>query len=385
MKYNKLGKTNLSVSEIGLGCEHLQGKDYSVIKTTIEKAIANGINILDVFMSEPDVRTNIGNVLDGQREKVIIQGHIGAIWKDGQYTLSRDLNECKQAFEDLLTRLKTSYIDIGMIHFVDTEEDFDAIFGGEIIAYVKELKKNGVIKSIGLCTHEIAIAKRAVETGLVDILMFSLNPAFDLLPDGVSIDDMLVSEKVGNAMQNHIDPDRMELYQICQRNDVAITVMKVYMAGILLNSESSPFGWALTPAQCIHYALTRPSVASVIVGCISPEEIQSAVEYETATDEEKDFSEIFTKKFNAEAKCVYCNHCLPCPARIDIAQVNKYLDLAKGMPEIPATVIAHYKALPANAQDCIACGDCEKRCPFGVAVRQRMEEAKGAFDKTITN
>ena len=112
MKYRKLCRTGLTVSEISLGCEHLQGKDYETVKTVIDASLDIGINYMDVFMSEPNVRTNIGKALEGRREKVIIQGHIGSCFVDGQYKVSRDINECVTAFEDLLQRLKTEYIDI---------------------------------------------------------------------------------------------------------------------------------------------------------------------------------------------------------------------------------------------------------------------------------
>jgi len=369
----------IQVSEIGLGCEFLQGKDYSVIKAVVDEAIANGINIFDVFMSEPEVRTNLGKALKGRREQIIIQGHIGATWKDGQYALSRDLAECKTFFEDLLERLETDYIDIGMLHFVDTGECFDGVFNGGIIDYASELKKKGIIKTIGLSTHEVGFAKRAVETGLIDVLLFSLNPAFDLLPGDMTLDDMLVDGNKIASMQNRIDPARTALYQLCERNGIAITVMKAYMAGRLLNAKQSPFGSGLSPAQCIHYALTRPAVASALIGCQTSDEVRQAVVYESASDGEKDFSEVFRKAVAAEGKCVYCNHCLPCPERIDIAQVNKYLDLATASREIPSTVAAHYKVLPLNAHNCTACANCEKRCPFAVPVRQRMQEARQVF------
>jgi len=379
MRNRLLGRSGILVSEIGLGCEKLQGKDYPSVKAIVDEAIACGVNIFDVFMSEPTVRTHLGMALAGKRDQVIIQGHIGATWKDGQYALSRDLQECKVAFGDLLERLGTGYIDVGMLHFVDTDEGFNGVFDGGLIDYANELKKRGVIKAIGISTHDTGIAKRAVETGHIDVLMFSLNPAFDLLPGAMSMDDMMADENTTSEMQNQIDPDRAALYNLCAQRGVAITVMKAYMAGRLLSAEQSPFGWALTTAKCIHYALTRPAVASALIGCETPDEVRQAAAYEIATDDEKDFSEAFRKAIAAEGRCVYCNHCLPCPARIDIAQVNKYLDLTLATREIPATVAAHYRALPANAEDCSACGQCEKRCPFAVPVRQRMREAAWVF------
>ena len=98
-------------------------------------------------------------------------------------------------------------------------------------------------------------------------------------------------------------------------------------------------------------------------------------------EKEKDYAKVLsaTPKYSMQGKCMYCNHCLPCPAQIDIAQVNKFLDLALIHDSIPDTVRQHYAALPAHGGDCLACGSCESNCPFGVHVIQRMEKAKEVF------
>lgn len=72
-------------------------------------------------------------------------------------------------------------------------------------------------------------------------------------------------------------------------------------------------------------------------------------------------------------------HCAPCPAGIDIAMVNKLYDLAVMQPEVPAALKAHYNELSANGRDCVGCKGCEERCPFGVAVSGRMEQAADLF------
>lgn len=376
MRYRELGNTGLQVSEIGLGAEWLERHTEEEVKAVIQRCESYGINILDCWMSNPEVRTKIGNAICGHREKWVIQGHFGSTWQEGQYVRTRDLPKVKEAFQDLLTRLQTDYIDLGMIHFVDSEAEFRQVMEGEFLAYVKEQREKGVIRHIGMSTHNPHVAKLAALSGEIEMLLFSVNPAFDLLPPSEDLNDYFV-ESYGEGLAG-IDPLREELYKLCEQRGVGITVMKGYAGGRLFDARTSPFGVALTPVQCLHYALTRPAVASVLVGYDTPAHVDAAVAYEAATEEERDYASVLAKapRHAYSGQCTYCGHCAPCPAGIDIAMVNKLYDLAAMQPEVPATVRAHYQALSATAADCIACGGCETRCPFGVPVVERMEKAK---------
>ena len=110
MRYRQLGKTGLMVSEIGLGGEWLERHGKEEVAQVIHRCAELGINILDCWMSEPNVRSNIGAALEGQREKWIIQGHIGSTWQNGQYVRTRDLAQAEAAFEDLLERMRTDSV-----------------------------------------------------------------------------------------------------------------------------------------------------------------------------------------------------------------------------------------------------------------------------------
>lgn len=103
----------------------------------------------------------------------------------------------------------------------------------------------------------------AVKTGLIDVVLFSINPCYDLLPPNEDVDTLWAEESYTNALQN-IDPVREQFYTLCEREGVGIDVMKVYGGGDLLNKENSPFGRAMTPVQAIEYALTRPGVAAML-------------------------------------------------------------------------------------------------------------------------
>ena len=231
MKYRSLGSTGLQVSEVGLGGEYLERENAETVYAVVDEAMKQGINILDIFMSEPNVRTNLGAALKGRREKMILQGHIGSAWKDGQYCRTRDLDDGKRFFEDFLTRLDTDYVDIGMIHFVDTQSGYEELLRSGQLEYAQELKAQGIIKHIGLSSHEPSAARRAVEDGWVEVLMFSVNPVFDLAPEGTELTSLLGLDGPKGVALSSIDPAREALYRLCEARGVGITTMKTYAAG----------------------------------------------------------------------------------------------------------------------------------------------------------
>ena len=378
MRYRKLGNTGLEVSEIGFGGEWLERHEFEESVELIRYAQEKGINIIDCWMSDPKSRDIIGKALEGSREKWFVQGHIGSTHQNGQYVRTRDLQFVKPAFEDLLQRLGTDYIDLGMIHYVDAQEDWDLCMNSPYIEYVKELKAAGTIRHIGLSTHNPRIAKTAIESGIVEMILFSINPAFDMHPATEVLDEMF--ENYANEMSG-IDEERAALYRLCEENGVGITVMKPYFGGRLFDPARSPFGSVFTPVQCIHYALTRPGVSSVLCGYDTKEQIDAAVAYETATADEKDYASVLASAplHAYSGQCTYCGHCKPCPMDIDIAMVNKFYDLATAQPAVPESVRAHYMALERKASDCIGCQSCESRCPFGVSVAERMQKTAELF------
>lgn len=380
MKYRTLGKTNLVVSEIGLGGEWFNGLTPEESRKIIDTADENGINYIDIFMPQAPTRDNIGAALEGRRERFIIQGHLCTVYEDEQYMRTRDIEKTKASFKDLLACLRTDYIDVGMIHYVDSEDDFKTVFEGPIYEYALELKEKGIIRHIGMSSHNPHIALKAVENGYIDVLMFSINPAYDMEASDTDIYDLM---EFKGMEKGHLvaDEARQKLYSLCESSGVAITVMKPLGAGTLLDAKSSPFGVAMTVPQCIQYALDRNGVKVVIVGCHTVQEVLEAVKYYDLSSEERSYSHIFASgnSIHMTGRCMYCNHCQPCPAHIDIAAVTKFLDLALQQESVPETVMEHYKALPAKADDCLMCGKCESNCPFGVNIRENMKKAQAVF------
>ena len=380
MIYRPVGNTGMSASIIGLGAEHLDNKPYETVEQVINAALEQGINIMDVFMPGDEVRQNIGRALAGRRDKVHIQGHICSTDIKEQYDISRDLKTIKKYFENLLRFLNTDYIDFGMLFFIDTEKHFTDVFEGDALSYALEMKQKGHIRSLGASSHNPIIARKIVETGLVDILMFSINPAFDMASADTYVIDYMDKDKLIDY-EKKLDPDRAALYKLCEQRGTAITVMKTLGAGKLLSLEHTPFAKPLTVTQCIHYALSRPAVVSVLLGCCTVGQVAEAVSYLDASEEERDYSAVIQEyQGSMKGSCVYCNHCLPCPSEINIASVNKYLDIAVlDENNIPPSIASHYRELEHRALECIACGSCEERCPFSVPVIQNMKKAAALF------
>lgn len=381
MKYRILKRcNNLKVSEIALGCEGFIGKSSEEFKAMIDKALELGINFIDMYTPNPDFRDNMGRATAGRREKICLQGHIGAVWENGQYLRTRNVEKAKKAFEDQLNRIGTDYLDVGMIHYVDGADDFEQVFHGDFIKYCKELKASGRVRCLGISSHNPQAARKAVETGLIDVLMFSVNAAYDMQPPSENCEDLFNPDNYKNG-SNGIDPERKALYELCEREGVAIDVMKVFGGGDMLNVELSPFGVAFNEYQCINYCLTRPGVVAVMAGCHSIEEMEKLVRYYEVSREEKDYSGVLSQveKFNLKGNCMYCGHCAPCTVGINVAEVNKYLNLSLAQGEVPETAADHYKLLTHHASECIACGSCEGNCPFSVGVIEKMKKAAEVF------
>lgn len=368
MEYRKLphGSDAERFSVLGLGMGGIQKCSDEEIEQIISNAIQNGINFFDLCAGGRNVYEPFGRAIKGKRDKVFLQLHFGAVYnKNGEYGWSRNLRQIKDTFEWELKTLGTDYADFGFMHCVDEDSDYDEFLSGGILDFIKEMKAAGKVCHIGFSSHTPSVAQRILDTGMADIMMFSVNPAYDL--------------EQGDAYGIGSTAERAELFKRCEAEGVGISVMKPFHGGKLLDEKTSPFRVSMTRYQCIQYAIDRPGVLSVVPGVRSMKDLRELIGFSDASDEEKDYAMIgqFTPAA-ALGNCVYCNHCQPCPAGIDIGLVNKYYDLALAGDAMAAN---HYEKLTVKASECIGCGHCDKRCPFHTVQSVRIKEIADYFGK----
>ncbi len=363
MKYRKLPHGTEMIGVLGLGLGGIQHTPSDEIEAIIKKAISNGINFFDLCAGG-NVYKPFGRAIKGNRENIYIQCHFGAVYdENGEYGWCRDAEIIKKTFWWELSELETDYVDFGFLHCVDEDEDFDKLVEIGIFDFIKELKSKGIVRHIGFSSHTPSVANRIIDTGVVDMMMFSINPAYDA--------------EVGDEYGIGTLKERYNLFKRCEKEGIGISVMKPFHAGILLDKERSPFKIALNHYQCLQYALDRPGVMCAVPGVQTMKHLDTLLGFINATKEEKDYSIIGTFKADAiVGTCVYCNHCEPCPAGIDIGLVNKYYDLARVGDRLAKN---HYDKLSIKADACIKCGHCNDRCPFKVNQQKRMDEINKYF------
>ena len=364
MEYRIHPKTGDKISVIGIGSGPLFESTEQEAASALTYAYEQGVNLIDFATAGAKTFPYVGAALACVRREMLYQVHFGANYETGEYGWTTDLDTVKRQVDWQLRELRTDYIDYGFIHCLDEESNWESYQKNGVLDYLLEMKRAGVVRHIGLSSHTPELAGKILDTGLVEQLMFSINPGYDYQQGEYAI---------GSA------PQRLELYRRCEAEGVGISVMKPYSGGQLLRDKTSPFGKALSKVQCIQYALDKPGVHTVLPGIRNLTDMQEALAWLTASPEERDYAVLgsFTPR-DAEGTCVYCNHCQPCPAGLNVGLINKYYDLAAVGDPMAAD---HYEKLAKHASDCIACGHCDSRCPFHVQQTRRMEEIAAYFGK----
>jgi len=347
MEYRTLGRTGHRVSALGLGTEYLigdyvQGSLTETIDAVLGRATEAGINYVDLLYIEPEYWEMMGPILRPYRDRLLLAAH----WGGAEY----DIPTCVRTFDHILRQVDNGYVEIAMFTMVDTQLKWR--WAVESVELLQRYREEGKVGAVGLATHTVPMVRQAVESGLVDVIMSPVN---------------LASAYNGSA----------DILPICRDHGVGLVAMKPFGGGYILRNR--PDEEPITPLQCLHYTLSQP-VDTTVPGVRSLQQLEAALEYLQATDEEKDYTRALARAREfMQGQCTYCNHCLPCPSGIDVGRTIALVDAIYTPKD---ELVPEYAVLPAPASDCTACGVCMERCPFGVDVIEKMQKAVEVFEST---
>ncbi len=272
MDKRRLGKSDLYVSELGLGCMSL-GADENKARQIIEAALEEGVNYFDTAdlydFGENEIL--VGKALKDVREQVIIASKVGNRWKPDKSNWTWDASKAyiKEEIKSSLKRLGTDYIDLYQLHGGTLEDPID-----ETIEAFEELKEEGFIRYYGISSiRPNVICEYVKKSNIVSVMMqYSIldrRPEEEALPllheQGISIvtrgplaKGLLSDRMLEKAFEKgYLDYSLEELREL-------LPLLKVKTAGSRSFAEVA-----------LHYNLANPAVASVVAGASSVEQIRS--------------------------------------------------------------------------------------------------------------
>ena len=331
MKKKILGKTNLEVSIIGFGGIPIQNLSMREAKGLIREVLDAGINFLDTAQGYGDSEVKIGEGIKGRREDCIL----------ATKSPCRNAQQARSHVEKALRRLGTDYIDLYQIHHVSKPYDLEQVLApkGPIDELVK-IKKEGKIRHIGITGHNPDLLQRAIEQSPeLETIQFP----FNIVEDG--------------------EPKRL-LLNSAKKLNVGIIIMKPLAGGVIPEPQLS-LRWVL-----------QQGVDTVIPGMILSSEVR---ENATIGDEPLPLSseELFRLKDAVkdleENFCRRCMYCMPCPEGVPIYFIQELGDKVK-VEAVKKMCQDIYSQLDKTVEDCTECGECEKKCPYELPIREMLKE-----------
>ena len=329
MKIVSLGKTSLEVSRIGIGGIPIQRPSHDEAVKVIQRALDLGINFIDTARGYGASEERIGKAIAGRREHVILATKTGG----------RTAAAALEHLEESLRQLNTDTIDVWQFHNVSTFEAYEQVLGpGGAMETARQALQAGKIRHIGLSSHHLEVARKAVSSGLFETVQFPFNfvnyePASELLP--------LVRER-----------------------GMGFVAMKPFAGGRLNNANLA-----------IKYLLQFEEVVPD-PGVERLEEVEELVGIVNRGSWEltsQDWQEIENIRAGLGARfCQWCGYCQPCPQEVNVPFLMNIRGMWKLWP--PEKFFPWLGEIVEGGRNCIECGECEDKCPYHLPIREQIVE-----------
>lgn len=335
MEKRLLGKTNFEVSIIGFGGIPIQRVDKDMAVKMLQEALNGGINFIDTARGYTISEELIGSALEEiGREKFIL----------ATKSLNRTYEGITEELHTSLKLLHTDYIDLYQLHNVKSLDDLELVLreGGPLQA-IKDAKTKGLIKEIGISSHSKDVLEIAIDTGEFSTIQFPYN-----------------------AIETQGEP----IFEKAKKNNIGVIIMKPLAGGALTNGELA-----------LRFILENPNISVVIPGMDSLEQV---IENSKVGNDRRDMTKEEREDLHKEATllgtefCRRCGYCAPCSVGMDIS-FQFILDSYYTRYNLQDWATERYKGLPVKASDCIECGLCLERCPYGLPIIDMLKKVASHY------
>ncbi len=329
MKTVRLGKTGLEVSKVGFGGIPIQRLTEEEAVKVVQRCLDLGVTLIDTANSYTTSEERIGKAIVGRREQVVIATKTGA----------RDRGSAQEHLELSLKRLNTDYIDLWQFHGVSTFEEYEQVLGpGGAMEAAQEALRAGKVRHIGITSHSMDVALKAVPSGYFETIQFPFN--------------FVTSEPAE------------KLVPLAQEHDVGFIAMKPLAGGMLENATLA-----------IKYLLQFENVVPD-PGIETAAEIVEIVEivngpWELTPQERREIEHI--REEVGTRFCRRCEYCQPCPQEIRISVIMNLRSFWRLFPT-ERFFTGWVAEAVEGARNCTECGECEEKCPYHLPIREMLVE-----------
>jgi predicted aldo/keto reductase-like oxidoreductase len=337
VKKIRLGKTGLMVSRVGMGGIPIQRPPFDEAVRIIQHAIELGVNFIDTAVGYGDSEERIGKGVAGRRDEVIL----------ATKTPGRDKATALEHLETSLKRLNTDYIDLWQLHNLSTFEEYDKVLGlGGAMEAAQEALEVGKICHIGLSSHNIDVALKAVSSGHFETIQFPFNFVLNEAAD--------------------------ELVPLAREHDVGFIAMKSF-AGGMLNDANLTIKYLLQFDNVVpDPGIEKADEIEEIVGIINGS-------WELTSQERQEIEDIRARM--STQFCRRCGYCMPCPNGVIILPLTYIPSLWKVWNQERFLYWNFVTDAIESWKNCIQCGECEEKCPYHLPIREMIKENIDFYEK----
>ena len=328
MEYRKLGKTGLTISRMGFGGIPIQRIDAEGTRKLLHEMADKGINYIDTARGYTVSEEYLGYAMEGIRDKFVV----------ATKSMARTKEAMAADIETSLRNLRTDHIELYQVHNPSMEQ-LDQVIGKDgALEALMEAREAGRVGHIGLTCHSVQVFERALELDWVETIMFPYN----------------IVERQGE-----------ELIRKCTEKNVGFIAMKPLAGGAIEDASLA-----------LRYICANKNVTVVIPGMAEEGELDENIQ---ACEDEKSLTEEELKKIEDVKKqlgtdfCRRCNYCAPCTVGINIPSVFLFAGYLQRY-NLADWAKDRYSTLAVKASACVGCGECEKRCPYHLPIREKLKK-----------